>query len=344
MSNPETSVTPQADPDVVAAVRELFRERSTPEAVSAAEQAGIDSGLWSQVRELGLHLVGVPEESGGSGGTLLDAVAIVHAAGEYAAAVPVAESIHGALLLAAAGADVPDGTITVVPGRVAIGEEAQRVPYGRHADHVVGVTADGEVVLSPVDVVREGVDSAGMASDTLRVGGSVVGRLDNSVDYAALLRAAAMAGAMEATAELTRRYTSEREQFGRPVGTFQAVQQHIVTLAQMAAMSTLNAERAAIAAMRGRASFEIAAAKQVIDKNATTAARAAHQAHGAIGMTQEYRLQQLTRRLYAWRGEYGDEKSLSLAIGAAVAEHGGVHDVVTGGSEIVDVRFGTGEV
>ena len=333
-----TSVTPQADPDVVAAVRELFRARSTPEAVSEAEKSGgIDRGLWDQVQQLGLHLVGVPEEAGGSGGTLLDAVAIVHAAGEYAAAVPVAESIHGALLLAAAGAEIPDGTITVAPEPVVPAGEARRVPYGRHADQLVGVTADGDVVLSTVEVTAEGADTAGMASDTLRVGGSVVGRIDDRVDYGALLRAAAMAGAMEAMAELTRRYTAEREQFGRPVGTFQAVQQHIVTTAQMAAMATLSAERAAIAAMRGPASFEVAAAKQVIDKNATTAARAAHQAHGAIGMTQEYRLQQLTRRLYAWRGEYGDEMALALAIGGAVAAHGAVHDVVTGGSDVVQI-------
>ncbi|MDJ0114286.1 acyl-CoA dehydrogenase family protein, partial [Rhodococcus erythropolis] len=74
---------------------------------------------------------------------------------------------------------------------------------------------------------------------------------DNLVDprilsrLGAFLRSVQMAGAMESVSTLTRRYVSERVQFGRPIAQFQAVQQHIVTLAQMASMSTLAVDRTA---------------------------------------------------------------------------------------------------
>jgi acyl-CoA dehydrogenase len=57
--------------------------------------------------------------------------------------------------------------------------------------------------------------------------------------------------------------------------------------------------------------FDVAAAKVVASEAATTASRAAHQVHGAIGMTKEYELGQLTRRLWSWRQEFGSEQHWS---------------------------------
>lgn len=49
------------------------------------------------------------------------------------------------------------------------------------------------------------------------------------------------------------------------------------------------------------------------------AAAGSHQAHGAIGMTNEYELGQLTRRLWSWRDEFGGEARWSRTIGARLA-------------------------
>jgi acyl-CoA dehydrogenase len=121
----------------------------------------------------------------------------------------------------------------------------------------------------------------------------------------------------------------QREQFGRPIGKFQSVQAHIVELAQASALTALSVDRAAAAALHGAASFEIVATKSVANRNAGLAARAAHQAHGAIGMTQEYALQLLTRRLHTWRGDFGDEASMNTRLGAAIARAGNITTVVT---------------
>jgi acyl-CoA dehydrogenase len=116
-------------------------------------------------------------------------------------------------------------------------------------------------------------------------------------------------------------YTSERRQFGRPVATFQAVQAHLVRCAEQAALVDLAARVAGREADRGDARFEIAAAKLLADDAARTATRAAHQAHGAMGMTQEYPLHLLSRRLWAWRAEYGDAE-WPARLGAAVVSLG----------------------
>lgn len=333
-------MTTRADADLVSTVRDLFSQRSTHEVVTQAETDGAaPEKLWREVTEMGLHLVGVPEEAGGSGGTIMDALAILHASGEYAVPLPIAETMLAAAILADAGQEIPEGALAVIPpnaelsvDRDAVTGEAKRVPWARGAAVLVGVV-DGKAFTASPEVTREGVDMAGMPCDDVRINGRVVGATKVDVLLAgALSRAAQLAGAMDAVAVLTREYTNERVQFGQPVGRFQAVAQHVVTLAQMSTMSTLSVERAGLATLRGDASFEIKAVKQLTGRNATIAARAAHQAHGAIGMTQEYRLQQLTRRLYAWRAEFGDEKSLAEELGQITAELGSLHLLTVSGS------------
>jgi acyl-CoA dehydrogenase len=123
------------------------------------------------------------------------------------------------------------------------------------------------------------------------------------------------------------------------VAQFQAVQQHLVTGAQDAALVGMAAEVAARAAERGTATFEIAAAKVLAGQAAATATRAAHQAHGAMGMTQEYPLHHLSRRLWAWRREYGDDVWWSARLGRAAAGAGAdlLYPAITSGSQVVGV-------
>jgi acyl-CoA dehydrogenase len=68
----------------------------------------------------------------------------------------------------------------------------------------------------------------------------------------------------------------------------------------------------------GGGSFEVAAAKAVVDDAVVEGTRAAHQAHGAMGVTREYPLHHLTRRLWAWRHEHGGGREWRIALGADV--------------------------
>ena len=148
-----------------------------------------------------------------------------------------------------------------------------------------------------------------------------------------------MAGALDRMSRMTVEYTRQRRQFGKPVAQFQSVQQHLVHGAQAAALVTMAAEVAATAAERGPAAFEIAAAKILAGQAAAAATRAAHQAHGAMGMTQEYPLQHLSRRLWSWRQEYGDDTWWSARLGRASAAAGGdlLYPSITGGSSVLTV-------
>jgi acyl-CoA dehydrogenase len=160
-----------------------------------------------------------------------------------------------------------------------------------------------------------------MPSDDLTLDGApaevVEVRREDVLSRAMLGRAAQLAGAIDAASTLTRAYAEQREQFGRPIARFQAVAQHVVLLAEAAAMSQHVVERAALLLASREASFEAAAAKLVVSEQAGIAIAAAHQAHGAIGMTQEYRLQHLTRRLMCWRADLGDAATLSARMGRA---------------------------
>nr|WP_240969024.1 acyl-CoA dehydrogenase [Streptomyces sp. HNM0575] len=323
---------------------------------------------WAPLEETGLALVSVPESLGGSGGTLTDAAAVLHAAGRHAAPLPVAETILAAWLLTRAGVPAPAGPATVAPGadggipvpgtgagipvlrRGRLDGVLADVPWARSCGTVVCLAAgpDGQVhivQLDPADChIEEGLDLAGQPRDRLVATGAepvvalpAPGGLDAGAlrSRGALLRAAQLAGAIEAVADLTLEYTQQRVQFGRPVAAFQAVQLHLVRLAQMSAMTNLTVLRAARAAedapLPSGSGFEVDAAKEVANEAAAVAASAAHQAHGAMGLTLEYRLHRLTRRLHAWRGEFGSSRVLRSRLGAAVLDHG-IEAAFTGGT------------
>ena len=142
-----------------------------------------------------------------------------------------------------------------------------------------------------------------------------------------------MAGATEAMSQITLDYAYTRRQFGRPIAQFQAVQVHLVGLAQCAVQLSTAADLAVRALGRGKGTLEVAAAKIVADDAAEAGTRAAHQAHGAIGMTREYPLHLLTRRLWAWRHEYGTSRQWSRRLGQLAMNTGpdGLFPLIAGG-------------
>ena len=112
------------------------------------------------------------------------------------------------------------------------------------------------------------------------------------------------AGAIESMAQLAVDYTATRRQFGKPVAAFQAVQQHLVVAAQCSVRASMTADLATRAVARGTRGIDVAAARVIVDDAVVLATRAVHQAHGAMGVTREYPLHHLSRRLWAWRHEY----------------------------------------
>ncbi|HEY7107495.1 MAG TPA: acyl-CoA dehydrogenase family protein [Acidimicrobiia bacterium] len=318
-----------------------FAKTCTHDAVQHAERDGWAPRIWDTAAGIGLPWVGVPEAAGGAGGSLGDALGVLGVAGHHAAPIPLAETgLLAGWLLSSAGLPVGEGPMSVVPGlpaddlrwrHGAVYGTAHRVPWARAVEQVVALVGGAVVALSPARARIEPVTNlAGEPRDTLVLDGVVpdaVADAPEGIDAdalhlrGALTRVALMAGALLAMSELTAAYTSERRQFGQPIGRFQAVQALVVRCAEEAMLVDLAAQVAAREAERGDGRFEIAAAKLLADDAARVATRAAHQAHGAIGMTQEYSLHQLSRRLWSWRAEYGD-RTWPDRIGRAVLAHG----------------------
>jgi len=141
--------------------------------------------------------------------------------------------------------------------------------------------------------------------------------------FGALCRAAQMAGAMEAALELSTRYANDRVQFGRPIAKFQAIQHNLATLAGEVAAASAAADGAAEACSGPEIGLaEVAIAKVRGGEAAGTGAAIAHQVHGAMGFTYEHSLHHATRRLWAWREEFGNEAVWAQRLGRMVARHG----------------------
>jgi acyl-CoA dehydrogenase len=179
------------------------------------------------------------------------------------------------------------------------------------------VTADRNLALEPRDtlvfvdapVVAAASAASGMGADGVQVHGAMV-------------RAAQMAGAIESLLEQSVRYVTERKQFGRPIGSFQAIQHNLAIVAGHVAAAGIAAEHAFRAADRGDPTFEVAVAKVRAGEAAGVTAGLAHQAHGAIGFTYEHALHFSTRRVWSWRAEFGSESRWALRLGRHVAAAG----------------------
>lgn len=303
-------------------------------------QAPFDESLWSSLHEHGFTLVGIADEAGGAGGELADAVAVARCSGRMASAVPLADSVLvGGWLGANAGLRLDDqGPVgaplnpTEIAGRPTGGGWHVHgmlgvVPWATAATSFVAivashsgtfvalcpaadaqVTAESNLAGEPAGVVRVDVELPGervvpapcwLSPKTIRVRG-------------ALARAAMMSGAMERALELTILYVTQRRQFGRTLSRFQAVQQQV---AEMAAEVAAAKAALQLAVDRDAAPRAVAAAKIRCGLAAGRTATIAHQLHGAIGFTDEYQLHRFTRRLWAWRDEYGSEADWSHELG-----------------------------
>ena len=335
----------------------LFSETCTHSAIQDAEANGGAPEIWAAFAETGFPWISLSEDAGGSGGTLLDALEVLRLVGYYAAPIPAAETgVLGGWLLTSAGHPLPDGIVTVAPGSpddtLALNADntlsgtAHMVPWGRHAetlaaligDQVISVSASAAMVLPNTSLAGEPRDTLTFDNAPVESTAAPNGVSAEALRFrGALSRVALMAGAIEKMSQLTVSYTNERHQFGRPVARFQAVQQHLVWASQDAALTRMAADSAGREASRGEANFEIAAAKLVANQAATRATKACHQAHGAMGMTQEYPLHHYSRRLWTWRSEYGGVREWSRWVGTVAVNQqaDGLYPLVTGGSHVL---------
>jgi acyl-CoA dehydrogenase len=252
---------------------------------------------------------------------------------------------------------VRPGDVARIESNGTISGRLRAVPMAKDAAHlaVLARRGNGAHAVALVDAkVASIADGASMAGDALNgVTLSGVRSLElkdaAGVDEDTLLmmgaaaRAMQMAGALETVLDLAVSYANERVAFERPIAKFQAVQHNLARLAGEVAVAVAAAGSAAdaIASIpppltpprkgEGNADgacfdeavfLEVAAAKIRVGEAATEGAAIAHQVLGAIGFTQEHTLHRFTRRLWAWRDDFGNESWWAARLGALVAAKG----------------------
>ncbi|MEO8629670.1 MAG: acyl-CoA dehydrogenase family protein, partial [Betaproteobacteria bacterium] len=136
------------------------------------------------------------------------------------------------------------------------------------------------------------------------------------------VRAQQMVGAMERCIDYAVSYATERQQFGRAIGKFQAIQHMLADAAGQYAAAAAAADLAAAAFATPEFSFAAAIAKSRVGEAAGNVAAICHQVHGAMGFTHEHPLHFATRRLWSWRDEFGSETYWQTRIGQLVCARG----------------------
>ncbi|MGW0753481.1 acyl-CoA dehydrogenase family protein [Streptomyces sp. NPDC002587] len=263
--------------DLRAGVRDLLAGRYGPEALRASVDAGgaVDRGLWRELGAAGFFALRLPEAAGGVGLGLPEAALVFEEAGRVLLPGPLVATHLAAGVVPGAAA----GTAVVTAFDLGGG----LVAHLAEADAVLGA---GEPLAGELPA-GEPVCSADPLTPLHRVASPSAGDVSpyapSCARTGALLTAALQVGSALRTVELAVRYAGEREQFGQPIGAFQAVK-HLC--AQMLVRAEV-ARTAVYAAAVTQDGAEIAGAKLLADEAAVLGARDCLQVHGGMGFTWE---------------------------------------------------------
>lgn len=285
---------------------------------------------WKRVEEADFALLLVPEADGGFGGGWEDVNVVLRAAGTAAVSLPLAETII------ANGIAPTDGVTSIaVRAQGSLSDdrftgELQGVAFGAQCDRVITQLDSANifaVAKSAATISREYANVAGEPRADLALEDAKIAKLTRNsatdlLHLGALARVCQIAGAMDTMLAMTIEHAKTRQQFGRAIGNFQAIQQQLAVFASETAAVGAAASSACRAVDRGKGKFEIASAKRRANKAVDIATNVAHQIHGAIGITQEHALHKYTQRLWAWKSEYGNDRYWAEKLGGEIASHG----------------------
>lgn len=334
----------EAEGLVQSSARDFLSREITTDVVAAVEEShAFPRTLWQRLAGQGWFGVATPPAQGGSGGSLVDWALLLVELGRVACPAPVAEHLAAAIYLGACGASgrsrlggvLSGETVATVAGReqpgrpVRVSDGAGRagaslsgammlVPYAGGADLLLAAPSEGGYYA--VDRNASGVtikqlhtvsrDQHGLV-ELSATPAELLGRRseDLGADLLELYRFARDAyavGLLGRILDVTVNYTRERVQFGRPIGSFQAVQYRCVDIALAAYGAQHHIWQCAWLLANGRpARRELLMCHIQVREALGQATMNAHQAHGAMGFTDAYPLQLFTRRAKVYQHAYG---------------------------------------
>jgi len=325
--------------------RDLLSRRCPPAAVRAAWLApsGRVPGLWASLAELGIVGLTIPEAQGGLGLDEIDLVLVLEEAGRAAAPEPLLETIAvGAPLLRDAGTpalrDAWLPRVAAGDAVISVGlEGAAHVAFAGEADLLLLQRGDELHALTRADVAltaEPSVDGARRLSSVawtpadrtrFAAGPEALRAAALAFDRGALAAAAVLAGLGRRMLDLTVAYVQVRHQFGKPIGSFQAVKHHLAGALVKLELALPLVHRAAHSLARADPDhpLHVSMAKAHASEAALLAAKVALQCHGAIGYTVEHDLHLWMKRAWALAAAWGDAAFHRGRVGAAILDAGG---------------------
>jgi alkylation response protein AidB-like acyl-CoA dehydrogenase len=312
----------------------LYAKESSTDRVRAAEPSGHDPDLWQRVASVGALEMAVGEESGGWGASMIDLALVAEQHGRYLGSCPLIEAQVAARLvarLAALGGEAGERAGAVL-GRILSGDALVTlalhppghgvlglVPSGAVADLVVFLDGDRVVCLAP-GPDRRAVGNLGSlpvadlsvatGREELAAGRDAAAAFEVARDEWMVLMANALAGMGSRSIEIGVDYVKERQAFGVPIGSFQAVAHGLADAATAVDGSVLLAREAAWAAGSDvdRASELAALAFGFTAESAREASYRSLHYHGGYGFMLEYDIQLYFRRAKAWPAQWGEPR------------------------------------
>ncbi|GLR83836.1 acyl-CoA dehydrogenase family protein [Bradyrhizobium iriomotense] len=341
----------ESDNIIVETAEKIFADLADPQTINNDRKDAWKAPLWLALSEAGLPLAWVPDDLGGSGASLADGFALLNAAGRFAIAVPLAETMLAGWLLAQAKIASPEGEMTVLPAspkdRITLNPDGslsgrvRGVPFAKAAKHfAVLAHGTGGVSIALVDAgkakIEAGLNVGYDDSDVVtleRAAPITIKPAPKHLDQTTVMlmggvvRSLQIAGALESMLDISVRYSNERVAFEKKISKFQAVQHNLAKLAGESAAALAAATSAADAiasatAFNDAVYLEAASAKIRCAEAAEKGGAIAHQVHGAIGFTIEHILHRYSLRALAWRDDFGSESYWAVELGKLVANRG----------------------
>jgi alkylation response protein AidB-like acyl-CoA dehydrogenase len=325
-------------------IRDYLRKEVPLSRVQEVERGGgYDRDLWGYLQEAGYLALPFPEDFGGDAGELTDLAVLLEELTRRAAAIPFMETMVSAIAVQRKGdravaeeliKGIIAGTTTVSPAILEANDkydaislevsggkitgEKYFVDYGQVVTHhLVAAKENGQIGLYVVDANAPEVTArplktiARTPQANITYQGVAARKAGGEDAYRFLLQlgralaAIQCLGNAQEALDMAVEYVSMRVQFGRPIGTFQAVQHHCADMATMVEATRFLAYEAIWNVDRGTATDKaLAVAKAQASRTSTYVPMQAHQLHGGIGITEEYGLHFFSRhgkeRALAW--------------------------------------------
>jgi alkylation response protein AidB-like acyl-CoA dehydrogenase len=330
-----------------AAIHELLADADAP-AASRAWAAGDHApglAIWRELARSGVTALAVPESCDGLGAHPVDLVVACEELGHHPLPGPVAESVAAVPQLLAAllpGALSPEAALPGTGARdwltaLASGDLIATLASPPLLPCALDADVAGLVLLADAGSVRLATSGARLASadparrlfevspgQALAPGPDAGTAVARAISHGTLASAALLLGAGRGLLEASTRHAKTREQFGRPVGAFQAVKHALadVLIGLEFARPLLYAAAIAVGGSAPTTARDIAAARVACADAARRAARAALQVHGAIGYTLECDISLWLAKVRSLSSTWGSQAEHRAVVLRALAQDG----------------------